>query len=316
VGQRVAPQRLAIHEFGSLKAHAASVLAGCTTRGGGVSDPPYDHLNLGLHVGDDPGAVLENRRRLAAAIGVEPSAFVFAQQVHGGEVRVVTAADRGRGALRFEDGLPDTDALITRAAGVVLTVMHADCVPVVLLDPLTPAVGVVHAGRGGAVHHVVRHTVEAMRTQFGSAPATLVVGIGPSIGPASYEVGGEVAVRVRMEFPDVALIRPRGGRRDRRQPRGEREHRQGEERGETAHVREVREGREVQEQQKVQDERGERKYLLDLWGAAVADLVSAGVPPKNIEMAGLDTYRLHPRFFSHRRRQPTGRCLTFAMLHP
>ncbi len=264
-----AKQGLALHEFDSLRPHAAAVLAGCTTRGGGVSKPPYDQLNLGLHVGDDPGAVLENRRRLAAALGVEVPAFVFAQQVHGGEVRVVGTGDCARGALRFADALSDTDALITRDAGVVLAVMHADCVPVVLFDPHIPAVGVVHAGWGGAVHHVARRAVVAMRTQFGSDPATLLAGIGPSIGPASYEVGIEVAERVQAEFPDVDLIRPRDDG---------------------------------------------RKYLLDLWRAAAVDLMGAGVPRENIEVAGLDTFQLHSRFFSHRRRQPTGRCLTFAML--
>jgi polyphenol oxidase len=251
------------------------VLAGCTTRGGGVSKPPYDELNLGLHVGDDPRAVLENRHRLASALGVELSTFVFAQQVHGGEVRVVSAADRGRGALRFEDALPDTDALITREVGVVLAVMHADCVPLVLFDSLTPAVGVVHAGWGGAVNHVARHAVRAMRKEFASDPGVLVAAIGPSIGPASYEVGAEVAEQVQKEFADIGLLRPRGeGGRS----------------------------------------RGERKYLLDLWSAAVADLMSAGVPRENIEVAGLDTFQSHSRFFSHRRRQPAGRCLTFAML--
>ncbi len=273
----VGRQRIAPHEFDLLRRHETSVLAGCTTRDGGVSNPPYDELNLGLHVGDDPATVLENRRRLAAALGVELSAFVFAQQVHGGEVQVITAADRGRGTLRFEDALPDTDALITREAGVVLTVMHADCVPVVLFDPLTPALGVVHAGWGGAVHHVVRHAVEAMRKEFASDPATLVAGIGPSIGPASCEVGPEVAERVRAEFPGAGganLVRPR----EDKQPRLE------------------------------------GRYLLDLWAAAAADLTSAGVSRESIEVAGLDTFQLHSQFFSDRCQRPTGRCLTFAML--
>jgi YfiH family protein len=266
--QGIAKQVIALHEFDLLRPHEASLLAGCTTRGGGVSEPPYDTLNLGLHVGDEPDAVLENRRRLAVALGVELSAFVFAQQVHGGEVCVVTATDGGRGALRFADALPNTDALITRDAGVVLTVMHADCVPVVLFDPLTPALGVVHAGWGGAVNHVVRNAVEAMRMQFASDPATLVAGIGPSIGPASYEVGPEVAERVRFEFPGADLLRTCA----------------------------------------------EGKFLLDLWGAATADLASAGLSRESIEVAGLDTFQLHSRFFSHRRGQPTGRGLTFAML--
>ncbi len=259
---------LALHEFDAPKAYATSVLAGFTGRRGGVSKPPYDELNLGLHVGDDPDAVLENRRRLASALGVEPSAFVFAQQVHGGKVRVVTTADRGRGALRFEDALPDTDALITGEPGVVLTIMHADCVPVVIFDPLTPALGLVHAGWGGAVHHVVHNAIEAMRAQFASDPGTLVAGIGPSIGPASYVVGPEVAQRVLVEFPEADLLTPYA----------------------------------------------EGKFLLDLWGAAAADLMSAGVPRERIEMTGLDTFQLHSRFFSHRRQRPTGRCLTFAML--
>ncbi len=276
----VARKRLALYEFDSLRPHESAVLAGCTTRRGGVSKPPYNELNLGLHVGDNTDAVLENRRRLAAALGVEPSAFVFAQQVHGGEVGVVSDADRGRGALRFEDALPHTDALITRDAGVVLAVMHADCVAVVLFDPLTPAVGVVHAGWAGAVHHILRNAIEAMRTHFGSDPATLVAAIGPSIGPASYEVGVDVAERVRAEFPGIGLLRPRG---------------------EAAHLR----GEEKPE---------EERYLLDLWSAAAADLMSVGVPRESIEVAGLDTLQMHSRFFSHRRQQPTGRCLTFAML--
>lgn len=273
------------------------MLAGCTTRRGGVSKPPYDELNLGLHVGDDSQAVLENRRRLAAALGAEPSAFVFAQQVHGGEVRVVSVADRGCGAVRFEDALPDTDALITRDAGVVLAVMHADCVPVVLFDPLSPAVGVVHAGWGGAVNHVVRNAVEAMCTQFASRPATLLAGIGPSIGPASYEVGVDVAERVQAGFPGIAIIRQRD---------------------ETTRMQEVEQGRAAhtgeEEQRETAHAPDKRKYLLDLWSAATADLVSAGVPRENIEVAGLDTYQLHSRFFSYRCRQLTGRCLTFAVL--
>jgi purine-nucleoside/S-methyl-5'-thioadenosine phosphorylase / adenosine deaminase len=291
-----ATEGLPLHEFDSLRQHRASVLAGCTTRGGGVSRPPYDELNLGLHVGDDPGAVLKNRGRLAATLGVESSAFVFAQQVHGGGVRVVSVADRGRGACRFEDALPDTDALITRDAGVVLAVVHADCVPVVLFDPRTPAVGVVHAGWGGVVSHVVRNAVGAMRMEFASDPATLFAGIGPSIGPASYEVRVEVAERVQAECPYIPLIRPRS--QAAHVPTAE-QRAAANARGETAHPH---------------AEPDERKYLLDLWKAAAADLMSAGVPRENIEMAGLDTFQLHPRFFSHRRRQPTGRCLTFAML--
>jgi YfiH family protein len=261
-------QQVTFYEFDSLRAHRELLFAGCTQRRGGVSGSPYDELNLGLHVGDDPLAVLENRRRVARALGVELASFVIAEQVHGGEVRVLTAADRGRGALRGEDAIGDTDALITREAGLVLAVMLADCVPVIVFDPVTPAVGVAHAGWAGTVRHVTRNTVRAMQRELGGDPSTFQAAIGPSIGPDSYEVGNEVAEQVRAAFPGAGVVRPQGN----------------------------------------------EKHLLDLWGANVADLVSAGVRSERIEVAGLDTFQLPERFFSHRRAQPTGRFLALASL--
>lgn len=286
-------RQIALHQFSSLTPHRASLLAGCTDRRGGVSRPPYEELNLGLHVGDDVRAVIENRRRLASAVGVDLSSFVLPQQVHGGEVRVVTAAHRGRGAFTGEDAVPDADALITREAGIVLAVMLADCVPVVVFDPLTLAVGVVHAGWSGTVQHVARNTVEAMRREFGSDPATLLAGVGPSIGPHSYEVGADVAERAQSEFPDVGVLHPQlngtpqdGSQLDGLQPDGP----------------------------QPDGPQREGKFLLDLWSANVADLISAGVPRERIEVAGLDTFQMPERFFSHRRRQPTGRFCALAML--
>jgi hypothetical protein len=203
-------QSLAIYEFDLLKPYRERLLAGCTGRGGGVSKPPYDELNVGLHVGDDPRSVLENRHRVAQALGVELSSFVIPQQVHRGEVRVVTTAERGRGALTGEDALPEADALITREAGLILAVMLADCVPVIVFDPLTPAVGVIHAGWAGTVQHVTHNTIEAMRSEFGSDPSQLLAGVGPSIGPASYEVGADVAERAQAEFPAAEVVRSLG----------------------------------------------------------------------------------------------------------
>jgi YfiH family protein len=256
------------YQFSLLEAHAERLHAGCTGRDGGVSKPPYDEFNVGLHVGDDQQAVVENRRRVARALGIELSSFVIPQQVHGGEVQMVTSADRGRGALTSEDAIPGVDALITREAGIALAVMLADCVPVVVFDPITPAVGIAHAGWAGTVRHVARNTVAAMRKQLGSDPGTLLAGVGPSIGPDSYEVGAEVAGRAQAEFPDTGAVRPQG----------------------------------------------EGKFLLDLWGCNVADLLEAGLPREHIEVAGLDTFQMPARFFSHRRQQPTGRFLALAML--
>jgi YfiH family protein len=272
------------HQFSSFEPHAERLEAGCTGREGGVSGPPYDELNVGLHVGDDPRAVLENRRRVARALGVELASFVIPQQVHRGGVQVVTSADRGRGALRDKDVLPGADALITRARGIVLAVMLADCVPMIVFDPLTPAVGIAHAGWAGTVQHVVRNTVEAMRREFGSKPSTLLAGVGPSIGPDSYEVGTDVAERAQAEFPGAGVARPLG-----------------------EVVRPLRE---------VVRPLGERngKFLLDLWGCNVADLLHAGLARERIEVAGLDTFQMPERFFSYRRQPATGRFFALAML--
>ncbi|HEY6789537.1 MAG TPA: laccase domain-containing protein, partial [Trebonia sp.] len=102
-----------------------------TTRNGGVSQGPYASLNLGFHVGDDDKAVLENRRRAAAALGADLGDMVFCNQSHGRAVAVVTATDRGRGTLSLADAIDSTDALVTTEPGVALVVMVADCVPIV-----------------------------------------------------------------------------------------------------------------------------------------------------------------------------------------
>src|SRR6516165_9463207 len=120
-----------------------------TTRAGGVSAGPYESLNMSLTVGDEPGAVLENRRRVAAALGVDLADFVFSRQVHGAGVRVVTAADRSSGAFALDESVPDGDVLVTADPAVVLAILAADCVPVVLHDPAAGVPACVHGGWRG-----------------------------------------------------------------------------------------------------------------------------------------------------------------------
>jgi copper oxidase (laccase) domain-containing protein len=156
-----------------------------TTRNGGVSSGPYASLNLGLHVGDEAADVLENRRRAAAALDADPADFVFCIQAHGPNVQVVTASDRGRGALTQQDAIAGTDALVTRDAGVVLTVMVADCVPIVLYDPVAHVLACVHAGWRGTVARVSEAAVESMRS-LGSNSGDVIAALGP--GTASVSV--------------------------------------------------------------------------------------------------------------------------------
>jgi hypothetical protein len=182
-----------------------------TTRPGGVSSGPYESLNLGLHVGDAAADVLENRRRVAAALRADLSDFVFCNQAHGREVRVVTAADRGRGTLSLDDAIAHTDALVTSDPGTVLVVMVADCVPIVLYDPQARVLACVHAGWRGTVARVTEAAVDAM-VALGAAPGRVLAGLGPAISPDHYQVGQEVADAASDCFggDTAGIIRPDG----------------------------------------------------------------------------------------------------------
>ncbi len=182
-----------------------------TTRQGGASSGPYASLNLGLHVGDASEDVLENRRRAAAAVGADPGDFVFCVQAHGPNVEVITAADRGRGALTQADAIPGTDALVTRDPGVVLTVMVADCVPIVLCDPVEHVLACVHAGWRGTVARVSEAAVDTMRS-LGSKPENVIAGLGPAIPPDRYQVGDDVykAAGEGLGAGAAQVIRPDG----------------------------------------------------------------------------------------------------------
>jgi polyphenol oxidase len=183
--------------------------AAVTARSGGVSSGPYATLNLSLSVGDDPVNVLENRRRLAAALGARPDDLVFARQVHGAGVRIVGEADRGSGAFSLDDAIPDTDALVTRSPGVLLAILTADCVPIVLHDPVAGVLACVHAGWRGTVARVPAAALAAMQT-LGSRPSDVIAGIGPAAAPARYQVGADVYRAVTGAFGEAAaaFIRP------------------------------------------------------------------------------------------------------------
>ena len=186
-----------------------AVEAFVTGRGGGVSAGAYESLNLSFAVGDDPGAVLENRRRVAGAVGADLGEFVFTRQVHGAGVRVVTADDRGAGAFAVDQRVPEADALVTRDPGLVLAILAADCVPVVLHDPVAHVLGCVHSGWRGTVARVSAAALAAMRN-LGASPENVIAGLGPAISP--YQVGADVADAVQRGVGAAAadVIRPDG----------------------------------------------------------------------------------------------------------
>jgi YfiH family protein len=162
-----------------------------TERWGGVSEPPYAELNLGGHVGDDPGAVRENRRRAAARLGLDPERVVWMRQVHGNTVAVVDEP--------WRDEAPPADGVVTATSGLALAVLVADCTPVLLADPEAGVVAAAHAGRPGMALGVVPAAVARM-VALGARPERIVAATGPSACGRCYEVPAamqeEVAARV------------------------------------------------------------------------------------------------------------------------
>lgn len=137
--------------------------------------------------------------RTATALGADLGDMVFCNQSHGRAVRVVTAADRGRGTLSLADAIDSTDALVTTEPGIALVVMVADCVPIVLHDPTAHVLACVHAGWRGTVARVSEAAVEVMST-LGANPANVIACLGPAIAPDRYQVGADVAEAAQRCF--------------------------------------------------------------------------------------------------------------------
>jgi polyphenol oxidase len=184
-----------------------------TTRHGGTSAAPYESLNLGLHVGDDSAAVVENRTRAAASFGVALDELVFARQVHGATAAVVGPDARGRGTRSEADALPDADTLVTTSRQVTLAILVADCLPLALVDPEAGVLAAVHAGWRGTAAGAVGHAVRSMR-DVGAEAGRLHAFLGPAVSPARYQVSDEVrqalATAVSPSVLDGAVAQPDG----------------------------------------------------------------------------------------------------------
>lgn len=172
-----------------------------TTRHGGVSGPPYDSFNLGDHVGDRSEDVAANRTRLAVGVGLPVQRLVWMEQVHG---RTVAAVD---GPLAAP--VPATDALVTAEPGLAVAVLVADCVPVLLADPVAKVVGAAHAGRVGSRVGVLPAVLAAMR-ELGARIEQVEVLLGPSACGQCYEVPAAMQADVEARLPGSACRTRRG----------------------------------------------------------------------------------------------------------
>ena len=194
-----------------------------TGRGGGVSAAPYDTLNLGGAVGDDPAAVAENRRLTARACGLADGRLAWMRQVHGVAVRYASvgsaehdaagsAGHDAAGSREFRTAgqpLPEADASFTDVPGLGLGVLVADCAPVLLADPEARIVGVAHAGREGMAAGVVTELLSAM-SAAGADPARMHAVIGPHICGGCYEVPAELRDRIAGKVPESSCVTRKG----------------------------------------------------------------------------------------------------------
>jgi len=169
-----------------------------SNRIGGVSKKPYESLNLGLHVNDNPLHVQKNRDIFASFIGAEADKLCFMEQVHSNKVIHVK-----------EKGEFTCDGIITQNKNLVLCVMVADCVPVVLFDAKNRAAAAIHAGRKGAFADIAANTINAMRKNFGTEAKDISAFIGASIKACCYEINGDALKEAMDKF--AFAVKKRGG---------------------------------------------------------------------------------------------------------
>ena len=249
------------------------VRQGFIGRSGGVSVPPYGSLNIGYSTGDDIQAVRENRRRIESALQLPLESWSCLRQIHGTSVKKITAKEAGLGIMDPEVALSRADAQITDESGVVLVTQHADCIPLYVLDPVKPAIGLAHAGWRGTLRNIAGALVDAMAQAYGSKPADMLAAIGPGAGPCHYEVDEPVMLLAEKCFGAVsgaleALLQP--------------------------------------------SPNPGRAYL-DLWEANALLFEKYGIPAKQISLAGICTICDNDRLFSYRKKDKGRQAAFFSL---
>ena len=234
---------------------------------------------MGLHVGDAPEAVVENRKHLAQVLGVDPNHLTCGEQVHGVGVTRVTQEFVGKGAFSWDDSIPDSDAIHTNMVNIPLLLLVADCVPVLIYDAVHHAVAVVHAGWRGAIAHIVERTMDSMHDAYGTLSSDCYLFVGPSIGADSFEVSEEIAEQFRQDMRALGLLQ----------------------------VDQV--VRYIQRQ----DQRTSTPHV-DLKGYIAACVVHKGVPLEHVAVSSTDTMTTDGCYSYRRDQGCTGRMAMFAVL--
>lgn len=189
--QRIRLEKPRIIEIPGLKDYP-ELVCGFTTRFGGVSQSPYESLNLNFYREDDPACIRENFRRVSEDLGISLEDMVLSKQVHGCRILRVDDTHRGMGIIR-ERSYGPVDGLTTDTPGIMLVTYYADCVPLYFYDPARKAICLSHSGWKGTLLDMAGESVKAMRACYNSRPQDIRVSIGPHIRACCFEVGDEVA---------------------------------------------------------------------------------------------------------------------------
>jgi YfiH family protein len=182
--------------------HFPGLIAGFTTRNGGVGTSDYHSMNLGFHVGDDLSVVCENRRRLAMDIQFPLDSWVGAEQVHDAVILKAGKEDRGKGSVSYNSAIKGTDGFYTDQKGILLTLCYADCVPLFFMAPEHGMIGIAHAGWKGTVKQIAVNMIKQWGLE-GIPPEQIFVTIGPSICKKCYIVDKHVIDLVQNILVDV-----------------------------------------------------------------------------------------------------------------
>ncbi len=172
------------------------------SRQGGVSEGHFSTLNLSAAVGDDEANVLQNRQLFCRALGINTQQVFGVNQVHGNNVLVIDKQLLAKWQTGKLKQAISADAMVTDQPGVALTVLTADCLPIIIVDPQNRAVAMVHAGWRGTCRGVIQQTLNRLAECYGGSPDNWLIGMGPCIGDCCYEVGSEVVNIFRESYPD------------------------------------------------------------------------------------------------------------------
>ena len=253
-----------------------NIVAFSTTRKGGCSKGPHAGFNANAYCGDNIDDMMENRRSLCNKLGITPDRLIMPHQVHGVECRAIDEDFMQLDEAQRKDALEGVDALSTQLKGVCIGVSTADCIPVLLYDPVTTTVAAVHAGWRGTQQRIVVRMLQFMTQHYGVDPRTVKALIGPGIGMESFEVGQEVydAFAKAGHPMDTIARRYKDSAAD-----------------------------------------DMTKWHIDLWESNRLQLIKNGVEADNVVVSGICTYQNNDLFFSARRQGVnSGRILTAIMI--